>query len=285
MSKLPAAKPTVNPQAPRRSDLFHLTKAMARHNRNRWLPDHSSEIRIETSRYRELDKGANMSDTAAIKAQLDGLQGLSPARDEIAKGHRRQDKSSKALTGVNRGRPRAARKRCRDWARRCWCGRRRRVAPGLLRQFTPDLAARRPDRHQHRSDVAGRAKFEFQRGRFYNVLLADDQPRDAENAVGTARSHAGAQRHGAGQAHRCPSRFRAGNQNPLEWRAIRSRALDRFFFNCWSNTKVDEVETILDRTTESIKPTAARLDGAHHRARSVGGSRSPTRSGVTASPS
>ncbi len=137
-------------------------------------------------------------------------------------------------------------------------------------QFTPDLMPadlvgttvvfEKPD---------GGRRFEFQRGPvFANVVLADEINR-ATPKTQSALLEA-MQEHNVtvgGTTHPLPEPFFVlATQNPLEMEGtypLPEAQLDRFFFKLLVRfPKFDELENILDRTTESAKPRAEPvLDG------------------------
>jgi MoxR-like ATPase len=131
-------------------------------------------------------------------------------------------------------------------------------------QFTPDLMPadligtnvvfETPD---------GGRRFEFQRGPvFANIVLADEVNR-ATPKTQSALLEA-MQEHNvtvAGQSYPLPRPFFVlATQNPLEMEGtypLPEAQLDRFFFKLLVRfPKFDELENILDRTTESAKPKA-----------------------------
>ncbi|HEY7152520.1 MAG TPA: MoxR family ATPase [Gemmataceae bacterium] len=131
-------------------------------------------------------------------------------------------------------------------------------------QFTPDLmpadligtniVLETPD---------GARRFEFQRGPvFANILLADEINR-ATPKTQSALLEA-MQEHNvtvAGQTYPLPEPFFVmATQNPLEMEGtypLPEAQLDRFFFKLLVRyPRFAEIETILDRTTEAVKPKA-----------------------------
>ncbi len=137
-------------------------------------------------------------------------------------------------------------------------------------QFTPDLmpadligtnvVVEAADRQRH---------FEFQPGPvFANVLLADEVNRatpKTQSALLEAMQEQSVTI--AGQTHRLPRPFFVmATQNPLEMEGtypLPEAQLDRFFFKLLARFPgAEEIEAILDRTTEAHEPRAqAVLDG------------------------
>jgi MoxR-like ATPase len=131
-------------------------------------------------------------------------------------------------------------------------------------QFTPDLMP---------ADLIGTTvvfetsdggrRFEFQRGPiFANIVLADEINR-ATPKTQSALLEAMQEHHVTvgGQTHPLPEPFFVlATQNPLEMEGtypLPEAQLDRFFFKLLVTfPKFDEMESILDRTTESAKPKA-----------------------------
>jgi MoxR-like ATPase len=133
-------------------------------------------------------------------------------------------------------------------------------------QFTPDLmpadligtniVLETPD---------GRRKFEFQHGPvFANVLLADEinraTPKTQSALLEAMQEHSVTV---AGETHRLPEPFFVlATQNPLEMEGtypLPEAQLDRFFFKLLVKfPSSSEIETILDRTTETSEPKAER---------------------------
>jgi MoxR-like ATPase len=133
-------------------------------------------------------------------------------------------------------------------------------------QFTPDLmpadligtniVLETPD---------GRRKFEFQHGPvFANVLLADEinraTPKTQSALLEAMQEHSVTV---AGSTHRLPEPFFVmATQNPLEMEGtypLPEAQLDRFFFKLLVRFPTSsEIETILDRTTETIEARAER---------------------------
>jgi MoxR-like ATPase len=110
---------------------------------------------------------------------------------------------------------------------------------------------------------AGGRRFEFQRGPvFANILLADEINR-ATPKTQSALLEA-MQEHNvtvAGQTYPLPEPFFVlATQNPLEMEGtypLPEAQLDRFFFKLLVQyPRFEEVETILDRTTEAVRPRA-----------------------------
>jgi MoxR-like ATPase len=131
-------------------------------------------------------------------------------------------------------------------------------------QFTPDLMpADLIGTNVVLETSEGGRKFEFQQGPvFANVLLADEINR-ATPKTQSALLEA-MQEHGvtvAGRTYPLPKPFFVlATQNPLEMAGpypLPEAQLDRFFFKLMVRfPKAAEIETILDRTTESIEPRA-----------------------------
>jgi MoxR-like ATPase len=131
-------------------------------------------------------------------------------------------------------------------------------------QFTPDLMpADLIGTNVVLETPEGGRKFEFQQGPvFANVLLADEINR-ATPKTQSALLEA-MQEHGvtvAGRTYPLPKPFFVlATQNPLEMEGtypLPEAQLDRFFFKLMVRfPKSAEIETILDRTTESIEPRA-----------------------------
>jgi MoxR-like ATPase len=138
-------------------------------------------------------------------------------------------------------------------------------------QFTPDLMP---------ADLVGTTvvfetpdggrRFEFQRGPvFANVVLADEinraTPKTQSALLEAMQEHSVTV---GGTTHPLPEPFFVlATQNPLEMEGtypLPEAQLDRFFFKLLVRfPKFDELENILDRTTESAKPRAEPvLDGA-----------------------
>jgi MoxR-like ATPase len=131
-------------------------------------------------------------------------------------------------------------------------------------QFTPDLMP---------ADLVGTTvvfetpeggrRFEFQRGPvFANVLLADEinraTPKTQSALLEAMQEHSVTV---GGTTHPLPEPFFVlATQNPLEMEGtypLPEAQLDRFFFKLLVRfPKFDELENILDRTTESAKPRA-----------------------------
>lgn len=131
-------------------------------------------------------------------------------------------------------------------------------------QFTPDLMPADLIGTQVISEAEdGRKVFEFQRGPiFANVLLADEinraTPKTQSALLEAMQEHSVTV---AGTTHHLSEPFFVmATQNPLEMEGtypLPEAQLDRFF--CKLLVKyptVDDLETILDRTTESLKPKA-----------------------------
>ncbi len=131
-------------------------------------------------------------------------------------------------------------------------------------QFTPDLmpadligtnvVLETPD---------GRKKFEFQQGPvFANILLADEinraTPKTQSALLEAMQEHSVTV---AGQTYKLPEPFFVlATQNPLEMEGtypLPEAQLDRFFFKLLVKFPSSrEIETILDRTTETTEPKA-----------------------------
>lgn len=137
-------------------------------------------------------------------------------------------------------------------------------------QFTPDLMpADLIGTNIVLETPEGGRRFEFQRGPvFANILLADEINR-ATPKTQSALLEA-MQEHNvtvAGQTYPLPEPFFVlATQNPLEMEGtypLPEAQLDRFFFKLLVKyPRFAEVETILDRTTEAVKPRAeAIFDG------------------------
>ncbi len=131
-------------------------------------------------------------------------------------------------------------------------------------QFTPDLMPADLIGTQVIGEADdGRKVFEFQRGPiFANVLLADEinraTPKTQSALLEAMQEHSVTV---AGTTHRLAEPFFVmATQNPLEMEGtypLPEAQLDRFF--CKLMVKyptVDDLEMILDRTTESLKPKA-----------------------------
>jgi MoxR-like ATPase len=131
-------------------------------------------------------------------------------------------------------------------------------------QFTPDLMpADLIGTNIVLETPEGGRRFEFQRGPvFANILLADEINR-ATPKTQSALLEA-MQEHNvtvAGQTYPLPEPFFVmATQNPLEMEGtypLPEAQLDRFFFKLLVQyPRFEEVETILDRTTESARPKA-----------------------------
>jgi MoxR-like ATPase len=131
-------------------------------------------------------------------------------------------------------------------------------------QFTPDLMpADLIGTNVVLETPEGGRKFEFQRGPiFANVLLADEinraTPKTQSALLEAMQEHSVTV---AGVTYPLPEPFFVlATQNPLEMEGtypLPEAQLDRFFFKLLVDyPKFDEIETILDRTTESAKPKA-----------------------------
>src|SRR5262249_29434804 len=131
-------------------------------------------------------------------------------------------------------------------------------------QFTPDLMpADLIGTNIVLETPEGGRRFEFQRGPvFASIVLADEINR-ATPKTQSALLEA-MQEHNvtvAGQTYPLPEPFFVmATQNPLEMEGtypLPEAQLDRFFFKLLVQyPRFDEVETILDRTTESARPKA-----------------------------
>src|SRR5438105_1937860 len=131
-------------------------------------------------------------------------------------------------------------------------------------QFTPDLMpADLIGTNVILETPEGGRKFEFQQGPvFANVLLADEINR-ATPKTQSALLEAMQEHHVtvAGQTYPLPQPFFVmATQNPLEMEGtypLPEAQLDRFFFKLLVRfPRFEEVETILDRTTEAARPKA-----------------------------
>jgi MoxR-like ATPase len=132
-------------------------------------------------------------------------------------------------------------------------------------QFTPDLMPADLIGTNIVADApAGRKVFEFQRGPiFANVLLADEinraTPKTQSALLESMQEHSVTV---AGQTHRLSEPyFVMATQNPLEMEGtypLPEAQLDRFFCKLLVKyPQAKDLETILDRTTESIDPKAS----------------------------
>jgi len=131
-------------------------------------------------------------------------------------------------------------------------------------QFTPDLMpADLIGTNVVMQAADGGRRFEFQKGPvFANIVLADEINR-ATPKTQSALLEA-MQEHNvtiAGQTHRLPEPFFVlATQNPLEMEGtypLPEAQLDRFFFKLLVQfPKIEDLETILDRTTEAANPKA-----------------------------
>ncbi|HEV7280782.1 MAG TPA: MoxR family ATPase [Pirellulaceae bacterium] len=138
-------------------------------------------------------------------------------------------------------------------------------------QFTPDLMpADLIGTNVFVESPEGRKQFEFQPGPIFgNVLLADEINR-ATPKTQSALLEAMQERSvtAAGRTHRLQEPFFVmATQNPLEMEGtypLPEAQLDRFFCKLLVRyPKLEELETILDRTTEEATPQASNvLDGA-----------------------
>ena len=131
-------------------------------------------------------------------------------------------------------------------------------------QFTPDLMpADLVGTNIITEGDDGRKRFEFQKGPlFANVLLADEinraTPKTQSALLESMQEHSVTV---GGVTHKLSEPFFVmATQNPLESEGtypLPEAQLDRFFCKLLVKyPKIDDLETILDRTTESIKPTA-----------------------------
>jgi MoxR-like ATPase len=138
-------------------------------------------------------------------------------------------------------------------------------------QFTPDLMpADLIGTNVVLETPEGGRRFEFQRGPvFANVLLADEinraTPKTQSALLEAMQEHSVTV---AGQTYPLPEPFFVlATQNPLEMEGtypLPEAQLDRFFFKLLVQyPSFEEVETILDRTTEAARPRAEPIfDGA-----------------------
>jgi MoxR-like ATPase len=131
-------------------------------------------------------------------------------------------------------------------------------------QFTPDLMpADLIGTNIVLETPEGRKQFEFQPGPIFgNILLADEinraTPKTQSALLEAMQEHSVTV---AGRTHRLSEPFFVmATQNPLEMEGtypLPEAQLDRFFCKLLVKyPKIAELETILDRTTESIKPQA-----------------------------
>jgi MoxR-like ATPase len=138
-------------------------------------------------------------------------------------------------------------------------------------QFTPDLMpADLIGTNIVLETTDGRRKFEFQAGPvFANILLADEinraTPKTQSALLEAMQEHSVTV---AGQTHRLPEPFFVlATQNPLEMEGtypLPEAQLDRFFSKQLVKfPKAQEIETILDRTTESSDPRAEPVFDGH----------------------
>jgi MoxR-like ATPase len=134
-------------------------------------------------------------------------------------------------------------------------------------QFTPDLMpADLIGTNVVLETPEGGRKFEFQQGPvFANVLLADEinraTPKTQSALLESMQEHSVTV---AGKTYQLPLPFFVlATQNPLEMEGtypLPEAQLDRFFFKLLVRfPKSAEIETILDRTTESMEPRAQPL--------------------------
>jgi MoxR-like ATPase len=131
-------------------------------------------------------------------------------------------------------------------------------------QFTPDLMpADLIGTNVVMESPTGGKKFEFQRGPvFANIVLADEinraTPKTQSALLEAMQEHSVTV---AGQTHALPEPFFVmATQNPLEMEGtypLPEAQLDRFLFKLLVKfPSAEEIETILDRTTEAAKPKA-----------------------------
>ncbi|OWK36950.1 AAA family ATPase [Fimbriiglobus ruber] len=134
-------------------------------------------------------------------------------------------------------------------------------------QFTPDLMpADLVGTNIVIQGADGARQFEFQKGPvFANILLADEinraTPKTQSALLEAMQEHSVTV---GGQTHTLPEPFFVlATQNPLEMEGtypLPEAQLDRFFFKLLVKfPKFDELETILDRTTEAGKPKASAI--------------------------
>ena len=138
-------------------------------------------------------------------------------------------------------------------------------------QFTPDLMpADLIGTNVVLQTADGGRRFEFQKGPvFANIVLADEINR-ATPKTQSALLEAMQEQHVtvAGHSYPLPAPFFVlATQNPLEMEGtypLPEAQLDRFFFKLLVQyPKIDDLETILDRTTETSQPHAEPIfDGA-----------------------
>ena len=142
--------------------------------------------------------------------------------------------------------------------------------PSSRVQFTPDLMpADILGTSILREDEDGRRRFEFQPGPvFTSVLLADEINR-ATPKTQSALLEAMQERQvtAGGETRRLPAPFMVlATQNPLEMEGtypLPEAQLDRFFFKLQVRYPgADDLHSILDRTTETALPEAARVMNA-----------------------
>src|SRR5688500_18990681 len=136
-------------------------------------------------------------------------------------------------------------------------------------QFTPDLMpADLTGTNIVLETADGRKQFEFQPGPLFGNVLLDDEINRATPKTQSALLEA-MQEHSvtvAGQTHRLSEPFFVmATQNPLEMEGtypLPEAQLDRFFCKLLVKfPKLAELETILDRTTETASPRAERVLG------------------------
>src|SRR6478672_286366 len=142
-------------------------------------------------------------------------------------------------------------------------------------QFTPDLMpADLIGTNVVLSTVEGSRRFEFQKGPvFANIVLADEinraTPKTQSALLEAMQEHSVTV---AGTSHRLPEPFFVmATQNPLEMEGtypLPEAQLDRFFFKLLVRfPRYDDLEAILDRTTEATDPKAENIfDGERIRA-------------------
>ena len=139
-------------------------------------------------------------------------------------------------------------------------------------QFTPDLMpADLIGTNVMLETTEGKRSFQFQQGPiFANVLLADEinraTPKTQSALLEAMQEHSVTV---AGQTHRLEGLFFVlATQNPLEMEGtypLPEAQLDRFLYKLLVNfPSMDDIETILDRTTEVEEPSAAPQFEAEH---------------------
>jgi MoxR-like ATPase len=138
-------------------------------------------------------------------------------------------------------------------------------------QFTPDLMpADLIGTNVVLQASDGTRRFEFQKGPvFANILLADEinraTPKTQSALLESMQEHSVTV---AGQTYHLPEPFFVmATQNPLEMEGtypLPEAQLDRFFFKLLVKfPKTEEIETILDRTTEVMVPRAEPIFDGH----------------------